>query len=149
MENASGVAFRVHGIEIDPCAREYAGALARVALDEVSQPVGLLSTDGAVLEYNLAALARCGLTRKEATGRPFWEAMLWKMTPSTQEDLREAVARAARGERIRYEVETSSRLDGTESAAEFTLRPVRDEQGHVVFILVEGREIPTPTQNRS
>ena len=53
-----------------------------------------------------------GLTRDDVTGKPFWETFWWTVTPKTQEDLRDAIRRAAQGESIPYDVEVYARKSG-------------------------------------
>ncbi|MCU0535463.1 MAG: PAS domain S-box protein [Hydrococcus sp. Prado102] len=63
-----------------------------------------------------------------------------KIPSPKQEQLREAIQRAAQGEFVRYEVEV--RGIGDEIATiDFSLKPVRDEQGNVVLLIPEGRDI--------
>jgi PAS domain S-box-containing protein len=136
--------FSVRGTEIRPddAPEEYLRKLARITLDEMFQLVGVLTTDGVLLECNRAALVAGGLTRDDVIGKPFWETYWWTCSPKTQEDLRNAIARAARGEPVRYDTEVYGRNGGSETMImDFTLLPVSDEQGRVVFLLAEGRDI--------
>ena len=51
-------------------------------------------------------------------------------------------ARASQGEFIRYDVEVYGRAHGTETIViDFSMIPVKDEDGNVVFIVPEGRDI--------
>jgi hypothetical protein len=56
------------------------------------------ATDGNLLECNGAALECAHLTRGDVIGKPFWETFWRSVTPTAQEDLRDAILRAARGE---------------------------------------------------
>ena len=117
----------------------------RAIFDHTYQFVGLLSTDGILLEANQAALDFIGRTRQETVGRPFWEAEWWSGAPAQQEQLREAVHRAARGEVVRYET-THPGKDGQVMAVDFSLTPVRDDAGEVVLVVPEGRDITAHKQ---
>jgi PAS domain S-box-containing protein len=133
--------FTVQGTEVrpeDPPAL-YLRKLARIALDEMPQLVGVLSTDGILLDCNRAALARCGVTRQDVSGRPLWETAWCSTTPRAQAHLRDAISRAARGEFVRYDVEVFDATGGADVMV-LTLLPVKDEQGRIVFLLAEGRE---------
>jgi PAS domain S-box-containing protein len=115
---------------------------ARVILDEMYQFVGLLDVDGNLLEANETALAAGGIAREAVIGRPFWEAHWWSAAPETQARLRAAVAQAAAGEFVRYEVDVFGAAGGAELVTiDFSLKPVRDRAGRVVFLLPEGRNI--------
>lgn len=121
---------------------QYAQKIARIVLDEMYQFVGVLDTEGTVLECNRPALDGGGLMPADVIGKPFWECFWWTVSRKAQEDVRDAVARAARGETIRYDVEIYGKKSGTETIIiDFTLRPVRDQDGRVVLLLPEGRDI--------
>ena len=112
----------------------------RAIFDQEFQFVGLLSTDGTLVEVNRAALEAVGIAREAVLGRPFWESPWWSHDPHEQERVRHAVADAARGEFVRFET-THLRSTGEVIAVDFSLKPIRDEQGHVVLLLPEGRDI--------
>src|SRR6187402_436180 len=132
--------------------------LARITLDEMAQRVAILGTDGTLLEHSRAALEGGGRTRADALGKPLWEALSWTGAPKAQEDLRGAIARAAAGEDVRYDVVVSASADGDEAQGpvqepvqaltqgpvqvlDISLRPLRDEAGRVAFLLYEGRDV--------
>src|SRR5688572_12865248 len=141
---AENPSFVVRGTEISAAdsPHQRLQKLARITLDEMFHMVGVLDTDGTLLACNRAALEGGGLTRADVLGRPFWETMWWTVTPETQANLREAIGRAARGELVRYDVEVYARKSGKEiMMMDFTLLPVRDETGRVVYLLPEGRDI--------
>ena len=108
--------------------------------DEAYQYLGLLSPDGAVLEINRTALTATGVSREQVIGQPFWEARWWSFSAETRERVRAAVASAASGEFVRFEVEIRGR--GNEVlTVDFSLKPVHDRDGRVVLLIPEGRDI--------
>ncbi|MBD2664994.1 two-component hybrid sensor and regulator [Richelia sinica FACHB-800] len=112
----------------------------RAIFNQTFHFTGLLTTEGILLEANQTALNFGGIRLEDVINRPFWEAGWWKISPSTQEQLRQAIARAAQGEFIRYEVEVFGA--GNEiSTIDFSLRPLHDEFGQVVMLIPEGRDI--------
>jgi PAS domain S-box-containing protein len=123
-------------------------ARVRAIFDQEFEFVGLLSRDGTLLEINASALRSTGAAREEIVGRPFWETPFWDAGPGSGTDLRvrirEAIAAAAAGEFVRFEVERLNR-SGQKRWTDFSLKPVRDERGEVVFLLPEGRDI-TPVK---
>jgi PAS domain S-box-containing protein len=113
----------------------------RAIFDHSMEFIGLLSTDGILLEANQASLDFAGVERAAVIGRPFWEGPWWSESAEIQEQLRGAIKRAERGgEFVRDEVRHVS-AQGVAITADFSLSPVRDETGSVVLIVAEGRDI--------
>ncbi len=112
----------------------------RAIFNQTFQFVGLLQPDGTLLEANQTALDFAGISREEAVGKLFWEVKWWTISPRTQEQLRAAIASAAKGEFIRYEVEVWGKNNRVVTI-DFSLRPIFDEAGQVTLIIPEGRDI--------
>jgi len=121
---------------------EFRQKLARIALDEMHQFVAVLDAQGTLLEVNRAALEGVGLTLADMEGKPFWECFGWAVSKDTQDTLRQAIARCAQGEFIRDDVEIFGRASGKQTIViDFSMIPVKDVDGRVVFIVLEGRDI--------
>ena len=112
----------------------------RALFDSASQFVGLLSPDGILVEANQTALNAGGLLAEDVLNRPFWETPWWTTSKETQEKLQDAIGRAAAGEFIRYDTESRGVGDQV-LTIDFSLKPVFDEQGEVIAIIPEGRDI--------
>lgn len=116
--------------------------LATIMLDAMFQYVGLLDIDGRMLEINRAALDGIGIQMDDIRGKPFWEARWWVISPKTQNDLQQLIRRAGQGEFVRSDFEVYSQETGEETIiVDFSLVPIRDSEGNVVFLLPEGRNI--------
>ena len=116
--------------------------LARIVLDSMYQFVGLLDADGMTLEINRAALQGAGLRMEDIRGKPFWEARWFQVSKEVAEAQRDYVRRAQAGEFIRCDTEVYGRAAGEETiVVDFSLLPVKDAEGRVVFLLAEGRNI--------
>jgi PAS domain S-box-containing protein len=141
---ASNDSVHVRDTEIlatDP-PQHYREKLARIALDEMYHFVAILDASGTLLEVNRAALEGAGLTLADVEGKPFWQCFWWAVSPKIQDTLRSSIARVAQGEFIRYDVEIYGRAGGTATIIiDFSLIPVKDKTGNVVFIIPEGRDI--------
>lgn len=107
--------------------------------DHTHQFIGLLDPDGTLVEINQAALDFVDLDRDDVVGEPFWECRWWETSESVQRELVDAIARAADGEFVRYDVEVQG-ATGTE-IIDFSIRPVRNDRGDVVLLVPEGRVI--------
>lgn len=101
---------------------------------------GLLTPDGLVLEANQTALEASGSKREDVVGKPFWDTRWWRHSPDLQVQLRDAIARAARGEFVRFEA-THPQKDGSYAEIDFTIKPMRDDAGVIVMLIPEGRNI--------
>lgn len=144
--NQAGKPVRMAGIHRDINARKQAEIALhkseerfRAIFNQTFQFVGLLSPDGILLEANQTALDFAGLTREQAVGQYFWDTRWWKLNPETQAQLKAAIARAAQGEFIRYEVEALGK--DRIATIDFSLRPIFDESGQIHLLIPEGRDI--------
>ncbi|MBM0741420.1 PAS domain S-box protein [Phormidium sp. CLA17] len=112
----------------------------RAIFDQTFQFVGLLEPDGKVIEANQTALEFGGVTAEQVIGQMFWETPWWRESHDIRVQLRGAIARAAAGEFIRYEVKLSG-VDDRTAVCDFSIKPLRDETGQVVLLISEGRDI--------
>lgn len=119
----------------------YRQKLARITLDSLGQFVGLLDAEGTVLEINRVALDAVGMQLSDVEGRPFWTTFWWQVSEEIRSTLRESILRASQGEFVRWDTQIYSSGDKKTITIDVSLRPVQDEQGNVVFIAAEGRDI--------
>jgi len=112
----------------------------RAVFDQTFQFIGLTTPDGVIIEANRSALEFAGIRVEDVLGRPFWETAWWTHSPEMQRRLREAIDSAAGGELVRFEA-THVASDGSTHVVDFSLKPVKDEQGTVIFLIPEGRDI--------
>ncbi len=104
------------------------------------QLIGLLSTDGTLLEANQASMELVHVDKDEVVGKPFWEAPWWNHSPELQQRLRDAIHKAANGEFVRFEAEHPDQ-DGNIHYVDFSLKPITDADGRVIQLIPEGRDI--------
>ena len=134
----------VNGTRItrDESHERYREKIARVTLDSMVQFVGLLDAAGTVLEINKVALDAVGVKLADVEGRPFWETFWWQVSPEINLGIRDAIARASKGEFVRWDTAIYGRASGTETIIiDASVMPVKDERGEVVFLACEGRDI--------
>ena len=144
---AGGTPELVIAIVEDITARKHAEELLRksqqqlrATYDSTYEYIALLSPDGIVLDCNRASLEFAGNAREDVVGRPFWETPRFAKTPGAAAAVRTGVSRAANGEFIRYEA-ALTRPSGEVLIFDFSIHPVRNEHGEVVFLVPEGRNI--------
>ncbi len=103
--------------------------------------MSLLSPDGTVLETNRGRdLEAAGLRIEDIQGRPAWEAPWLAHTPEARENFRRAILEAAQGKFLRHEV-TLYDAQGERRTFDTSLTPITDENGRVVSLISEGRDI--------
>jgi len=112
----------------------------RALFDQTFQFIGLMTIDGILMDANQAALELSGVEASSVLNKPFWEGPWWAHSPELREKLRQAVKKAANGEFIRFEA-THNAKDGILHYVDFSLKPVTDETGKVIFLIPEGRDI--------
>jgi PAS domain S-box-containing protein len=102
--------------------------------------IGLLTPGGTIIDCNRASLEFAGNTRDEVIGVNFADSPWFAYTPGAPDMARQAIAHAAAGEFIRQEI-ALVRPSGETMPFDFSLTPVRNAQGEIVFLVPEGREI--------
>ena len=110
----------------------------RAIFDHRYQLTGLLDPEGRLLAANRTALEFVGTDETEVIGHHFWNGPWWAR--SQKPEVRHAIERAARGECIRFET-THQSSDGEVRDVDFSLTPVQDDDGNVVYLVPEGRDI--------
>ncbi len=142
----AGERYRMSGTMMDISLRKRTEAalqaserMRRFMFEQTFEMIGLVDLDGMLLEVNQAALDSISAQQSEIVGRKFWEAPWWH-TPQLQQQLIDAIDRAARGEVMCYEVQFPDGK-GNVMTTEFSLKPLFDEDGKIVKLIAEGRDI--------
>ncbi|MCX5816940.1 MAG: PAS domain S-box protein [Proteobacteria bacterium] len=112
----------------------------RAIFDQTFQFIGLMALDGTLLNANKAALNLIGVAESDVLFKPFWDTPWWTHSPGLREELRSAVKEAANGKLVQFEA-THMAVDGTFHYIDFSLKPASDENGDIVFLIPEGRDI--------
>lgn len=112
----------------------------RAIFNSTFQFIGLMNTEGTLIEANQTLLEFAGVDLLEVINRPFWEARWWSLSEETREKLKDAVKRASDGEFVRYEVDILG-AGNRVATIDFSIKPVFDEDGNVILLLPEGRDV--------
>jgi diguanylate cyclase (GGDEF)-like protein/PAS domain S-box-containing protein len=96
--------------------------------------VGLMTPQGVLIEANRPALSAAGLKPADVLGKPFEETHWWSYSGEVQRQLHDAIVRGARGEVSRYDVQVRG-TEGHLIDVDFSLQPMQDETGKVVFLV--------------
>lgn len=124
--------------ELEKALRETQRRL-NALFDGTANLLGLLAPDGTVLEMNRTALRFTGIAKADLVGKPLWKAGSWDQTPDTPAYLKDAITRAA-VEQVQFEAAFPAE-DGAVCTLDCSLTPVRDENGTVLYLVPEGRDI--------
>ncbi len=112
----------------------------RAIFDGTFGLIGLVEPDGTLVEINRTAIDFAGTQGHEGIGRPLWETPCWSYDLAVQQQVRQAIARAAQGEFVRYEVELLS-VGERLVPIDFSLTPIRNDAGETILIIPEGRDL--------
>ncbi len=112
----------------------------RAVFDQTFQFIGVLTTDGIVLQANQTALQFAGVSKDAVIGKPIWETPWWAHSLEMQQQLRAGIREAASRKLVRFEA-THPAADGRLHYADFSLKPVTDAHGRVIQLVAEGRDI--------
>lgn len=112
----------------------------RAIIDQSFQFIGLMNLDGILLVANRAALEFAGVSESDVKNQYFWDTPWWTHSPNLQERLKEGIQRAASGEIVRFEA-THKAADGNLAYIDFSIKPVVDSKGEIIYLIPEGRDI--------
>ncbi len=113
---------------------------SRAIFDQTFQFIGLMNTDGRLIEANRTSLKYAGIAFEDVDGKFFWDTPWWSHSQKEQAKLKEAVERAIKGELVRFET-THPDPDGNIIYVDFSLKPVFGDDGSVELLIPEGRDI--------
>jgi PAS domain-containing protein len=73
-------------------------------------------------------------------GKKFWDTPWWTHSPEMQDKLKDGISRAKNGEFIRFE---ANHLDNEKKVhyVDFSIKPVFDDNGKVIYMVPEGRDV--------
>ena len=109
-------------------------------LDGLLSRIGILTPEGIILEVNEVLLAYGQIRREEAIGQTLAEARWWSFYPTSQEQLRAAIARASRGETVHFETVVHSKK-GIDHHLQVAITPRMDADHHVEYLVFAGLDI--------
>jgi PAS domain S-box-containing protein len=112
----------------------------RAVFDQSFGIIGILAPDGTLLDANQTAFDVMGCRREDVIGLPFWKTPWWSRDPAVQAVIEDCVARAARGEVTNEEL-TYLAQDESQRVLDFSLAPVTDVDGRIVYLVPQGRDV--------
>ncbi|GHO62738.1 hypothetical protein KSC_016300 [Ktedonobacter sp. SOSP1-52] len=109
-------------------------------LDGLHTRIGILTPEGIVLDINAVPLDDAQVPREEVIGKSLAETPWWSFAPASQERLRAAIARASRGETVRFEALVRPR-EGMLLSFESVITPHMDANHYVEYLVIAGIDI--------
>ena len=109
-------------------------------LDHTFGLIGLMKPGGTIIRTNKAALEMGGISETDIIGQAFWKGPWWSHSKELQTWLQEAIKRAAGGEFIREET-THPGPEGEIHFVDFSISPIKDNEGNVILLVPEGYDI--------
>jgi len=110
--------------------------------------IGLLDTNGIMLEVNQPALDFGGISQEEVVGKAVWETHWWQINKETNDNLKRDVRQAANGEAISHEVTVWDK-DKNEISVLFNLTPYFTENKQVSYLVAEAIQIQELVEARN
>jgi PAS domain S-box-containing protein len=120
----------------------------RAIFDGTFQFIGLLTPEGIVTEANRPALDAIAVKLEDVVGQLFWATPWWTHSPTLQAQLKQAIAKAASGELVRFEAEHIL-ANGSSVFVDFSVKPIFDGEGNVIMLIPEGRDISDRKQTEA
>jgi PAS domain S-box-containing protein len=141
IRNDTGEPRRMLGSHIDITQRKSAERALieneyrlRSIMDSLHAFVGLLTPEGIIREANREPLERAGLIRADVIGKPVVDSYWFSHSRAVQEQLSDAIQRAAQGETLRFDIPI--RMLGDQIITiDFAVVPFRDPNGKVIGLV--------------
>ncbi len=102
--------------------------------------VGVIDTDGNLVEVDDRSLSIAGLNRDDVIGKHFAECPWWTYDESVSTQIREAMETAFAGETVRFDVGLFA-TGNKRLMIDFMMAPVRDDDGNVTYLIPSGVDI--------
>lgn len=112
----------------------------KAVFNQTIQLMGVLDTEGRILDINRVALEMIGMEIQQLRGHPFWESPWWQHSPPLQTQVQEAIQRAAHGQTARFEATHIDRM-GQTHIVDFSLSPLTTPEGEVRYLIPTGHDI--------
>ena len=112
----------------------------RAVYEHTFQLMGMTEVDGTMISVNETAMDTVGVKESEFIGKPLWESRWFSYSSELRDQVRDSVKKAAAGQFVRFEVKLALPDDSTQDM-DYSIKPVKNEEGKVVLLIPEGRDI--------
>ena len=147
IRNDKGEPITIHGIiqditdrkKVEDALRE-SETRFRAIFNSMFSFIGILDSNGNVIEVNQGALTFSGSTILDLQDKPFWDSNVWRKNEQSYNLIKDAVKKACSGKFIRYDADIVS-IDGIEVTIDLSITPIKDSQNRVILLIAEGRDV--------
>jgi two-component system, cell cycle sensor histidine kinase PleC len=112
---------------------------AHALFDSTFEYIAMLSIDGKIISANRSLQELAGDQHGTLTAEIFWMLEPWSRSSVAMRLVRDGVARAARGEFVRFECEMIS--PNGPRTADVSIKPICDERGMAELLIAEARDV--------
>ncbi|MDQ7050118.1 MAG: PAS domain-containing protein [Enterobacterales bacterium] len=112
----------------------------KALLDELTTFVGLLSPTGEILYINNTSTNATGFSLTDVEGKKFQNIDWWSYSDKEMSKIASDIKSCAAGKRTLREIKLNTKSNG-EVWIEFSLHPILDETGKVIYLVPEGRNV--------
>src|SRR5687768_16627572 len=112
----------------------------RNVIDNLFAFVGVLSSEGILLEANRTALNAASLAAEDVIGKDFAETYWWSYSEDVQNQVRNSIKKAAAGESVRYDVNVRVG-ENKFIPIDFMIAPLYDEDGRITHLIPSGLDL--------
>jgi PAS domain S-box-containing protein len=112
----------------------------RAVFEQTSVFAGITTIHGTVIDANQLCLDACGYRSEQVLGKPLWQTPWWRLSGEVRNKIRMAIERAAQGTPYR-ETLIYHWADNSEHIVDFSLHPIHDPEGQVIFLHPTGVDI--------
>lgn len=119
---------------------ERSESLFRTLFDNSFQFIGVTDTDGRMIKANKTGLAFLGMTNDDIVEAYLWNTPEGVITEKTKIMIQEAIKKASKGQLVRFDFELLGSTN-KKITLDFSLRPVFNDEGEVILLIPEGRDI--------
>lgn len=141
-DGKSGMLVTAEEITQQVFAKEAAETNKRLLSDVLNSLftfVGLLDSDGVLLDANNAPLAAAGIALDQVQGKYFWDCYWWTYSESAMKKIKDAVNKAKAGEASRFDIDV--RVAEGFICVDFMMEALKDEHGAISHIIPSAIDI--------
>lgn len=112
----------------------------RAVFEQTFQFMCILNPNGTIVQANQSAVLASALTHKDIVGKYFWDAFKTFIPAEANTYFHQAIDAAAQGYLTRFEQDFAL-LEGEAFTVDVSIKPIMDEQGQVMMVILEGRDV--------